>query len=379
MKHGFIHIIGWIYRNICTKIFFRFDAEPIHEFVLNFGEIMGKIPGVHFLLRLMIRVSNPMLNTEVAGIRFENPIGLSAGFDHEAQLTQMISGFGFGFESVGTITNGAYGGNPYPRIKRLIKSRSLLVNKGFKSTGMDKVLAGLAGKKFSIPTGISIGRTNTDAHNNHADAIADMVDAFKKVEASKIPFSYLELNISCPNLTKDISFYIPERFRELLAAIFRLEISKPLFIKMPITLTDDETKKLLDVIKEFPVAAVIFGNLSKDKTHPGFNKDEIAKWGQYKGHWSGTPCKERSDELIRLAYIYTKGKLPIVGCGGTFSVEDAYKKIKLGASLIQMVTGLIFNGPQFPAEICADLPALLKRDGFKNIKEAVGADVKLQH
>ena len=376
MKTSFVHMLGWIYRNLCTKIFFRFDAEPIHEFVLKLGEIMGKIPGLSFLVRSVIRVSNPVLNTEVAGIFFENPIGLSAGFDHEAQLTRVISGFGFGFESVGTVTNKPYGGNPYPRIKRLVKSRSLLVNKGFKSTGIDKVLSQLSGSKFSIPTGISLGRTNTDEHKDHADAIADIVDAFKKVEASKIPFSYLELNISCPNLTKDISFYEPERLSELLVAVFSLKLSKPLFIKMPITLSDEQTKKLLDIILGFPISALIFGNLQNSRTHPAFDKNEIAKCKDYKGNWSGMPCKERSDELIRLAYIHTNGKLPIIGCGGIFTAGDAYRKIKLGASLVQLVTGLIFNGPQLPAEICSDLPALLKKDGYKNIKDAVGTDVR---
>lgn len=376
MKALFVHSFGRLYRNLGTKVFFLFDSEPIHDFVLNLGEIMGKVPGIRPLMRLAMRVSNPALNTEVAGIFFENPVGMAAGFDHEAQLPQMLSGLGFGFESVGTITNGAYGGNPYPRIKRLVKSRSMLINKGFKSTGIDNVLSKLAGSKFDIPIGISLGRTNSTAHNTHDDVIADVVESFRKTEASKLPFSYLELNISCPNLLKEISFYEPEPLRRMLKALFALNLSKPLFIKMPITLTDEKTKELLDVAMEFPVAAVIFGNLQNNKNHPAFDKKEIEEFGKYRGGWAGMPCQDRSDELIKLAYIYTEGKLPIIGCGGIFNTGDAYRKIKLGASLVQSASGLVFSGPQLPAEICADLPRLLERDGFKNIKEAVGSGVR---
>jgi len=377
MKSLSVHFLGWLYRNFGTKIFFMFDSEPIHDFVLNMGDIMGKIPGVPALTGLFIKVSDSSLNTEVAGIHFENPVGMSAGFDHEARLTQIISGLGIGFESIGTVTNKPYAGNAYPRIKRLVKSKSLLVNKGFKSTGMEKVLSRLSGYKFRVPVGISIGRTNTVEHNDHADAITDIIESFKKAEASKVPFSYFELNISCPNLSKDISFYEPERLHQLLSAIFLLELSKPLFIKMPTTLSDEKTKHLLDVVMKFPVAAVILGNLQHDRNNPAFDKGEIAEFGKYKGNWSGMPCQSRSDELIRLAYTHTEGKLPIIGCGGIFNAEDAYRKIKLGSSLVQLATGFVFNGPQLAGEICADLPEMLKKDGFKNIKEAVGAGTLL--
>ncbi len=375
MQALFVHSLGWLYRNIGAKIFFMFDSEPIHEFVLKMGEIMGKIPGLSALTGFFVKVSDSSLNTKVAGIFFENPVGMSAGFDYDAQLTQILPGLGVGFESVGTITNKPYAGNPYPRMKRLVKSKSLLVNKGFKSTGIDKVLSRLTGYKFRIPVGISIGRTNTNEHNGHADAIADILESFKKTEASKIPFSYFELNISCPNLTKDISFYEPERLHQLLSAVFSLKLSKPLFIKMPIILSDEKTKHLLDVVMNFPVDAVILGNLQHDRNNPAFDKKEMEEFGKYKGNWSGMPCQSRSDELIHLTYVHTGGKLPIVGCGGIFNAEDAYRKIKLGASLVQSATGFVFSGPQLAAELCADLPAMLKRDGFRNIKEAVGVGV----
>ncbi len=376
MKYYVVHMLGWIYRHIAVHFFFLFDSEPIHEFITEGGYYLGKIPGMRALLRAMIRVTHPALRTELAGIVFDIPIGLSAGFDYEGRLPRILSGFGFGFESMGTVTNGAYQGNPYPRIKRLVKSRSMLINKGFKSSGVDSVLRRVGTKSFDIPIGISLGKTNTVAIDTHEQAVADVVEAFKKVEASGVPFAYFELNISCPNLIKDISFYEPSRLRQLLSAVCGLRLSRPLFIKMPIVLSNDETLALVDVVREFPVAAVIIGNLLKDRTDPALDRKEMEEFGKYKGNWSGVPCRRRSDELIRLVYQRTEGTLPIIGVGGVFTAEDAYRKIRLGASLLEMATAPIFEGPQVPAEICADLPALLERDGFSSIKEAVGVDAR---
>jgi dihydroorotate dehydrogenase subfamily 2 len=376
MKESVVRGMGWFYRGIAGPFFYRWDSEPIHEFFLALGEQMGRIPGVPACIALFMHISHPSLATTVAGIHVDNPIGLAAGFDHEGQLPRIIGSIGFGFESIGTVTDGAYGGNPYPRIKRLVKSRSILVNKGFKSTGMTAVLDRLSCQNWRVPVGISIGRTNTVAHTGHDDAIADVVSAFRKATESHVPFSYYELNISCPNLLKDISFYEPERFTQLMTAIRRLSLDKPLFVKMPIDLSNENTLALVDTALHFQVAALIFGNLQHDRTHPSFDAAEMEAHKKYKGNWSGMPCQARSDELVALAYRRAAGNIAIIGCGGVFTAEDAYRKIRLGASLVQLVTATIFNGPQVAAEICADLPNLLRRDGFSRVEEAVGIDAR---
>lgn len=374
MKHQVVRALGWLYRRGAAPVFFLFDSEPIHEFFLRTGYVLGRVPGFPWLLRTTMRIQDPRLESTVAGIRFQNPVGMAAGFDHEAQLTRIVSSIGLGFESVGTVTNKPYAGNPYPRLSRMVKSRSILVNKGFRSTGMDAVLSHLRGEVFDIPIGISIGQTNTRSITTHADAIADICEAFEKAERSGVPFAYLELNISCPNLLSDVSFYEPSRLRELLQAVCALRLSRPLFIKMPIVLSNEDTLRLVDVIREFPVAAMIIGNLQHDRSHAALDRAEIEAHAHHRGNLSGIPCKERSDELIRLAYRRIHGTLPIIGCGGIFTAEDAYQKIRSGASLVQLITGLIFNGPQLSAEICAELPKLLARDGFTSITEAVGVD-----
>src|SRR3989344_7647431 len=141
------------------------------------------------------------------------------GRSYRALTPLIVDTLGFGFQSVGTVTNGAYEGNPYPRIKRLVKSRTMLVYKGFKSTGMSAVLARLKGQTWRVPIGISIGRTNPLAEYTHQAAIADIIEAFTKARDSEIPFSYFELNISCPNMLYEISFYEPENLSPLLTAL----------------------------------------------------------------------------------------------------------------------------------------------------------------
>ena len=374
MKKQILFFLGDVYRLLIFPIFRLFDSEDCHNLVLRIGEIIERSHLTIAAFRKMFFVGGNSLKSSVAGIYFENPIGLAAGFDYQAQITNLLPAIGFGFGSIGTVTLGKYDGNPRPRLGRLIKSQSLLVNKGFKSPGMKSILSKLSRHSWTVPVGISIGRTNSADLRTNEDAVADIVSSFNLAEASTVPFSYYELNISCPNLISGIEFYSPEKLRALLLAVTALNLSKPIFIKMPIDKTDDEVRVMLDIIIEFPVAGIIIGNLQKDRNHPSLYQDEVAQC--QKGSFSGKPCSERSDELIRLAYRTTQGKIVIIGCGGVFTAEDAYRKIRLGASLIQLVTALIYRGPLVPAEICTGLQDLLVRDGFSSVSSAIGVSAK---
>lgn len=372
-----IGLVQSAYRRVARPACFYFDSEPIHDFSLAAGRSFSALPGIPPLFRRLFHFHSPRLVSHVADIYFENPTGLAAGFDHEGRLTRLSGGLGFGFESMGTVTFGAYAGNEYPRIKRAVKSQSILVNKGFKSRGMRTTLSEIGRDPFDIPIGLSVGQTNTE-YRDHAEAIADVERGFTEALESGIPFSYFELNISCPNLKTPISFYNPARLDDLLRAVTALPLSRPLFIKMPISLSDQETLSLVEVVRRHAVSALIIGNLQTNRADPAFDKDEVASFEKFRGNWSGKPCAKRSDELIRLVYEHTRGELPIIGCGGVFSAEDAYRKIRLGASLVQLATALIFEGPLLPAEINVQLAELLLRDGYANVAEAVGADVRAE-
>ena len=373
MKRLFVNLCGVVYRAL-RPVLFLTNSETIHEFLVNFGGVLGAIPPVRRLFYSLWVKENPMLTQNILGIEFENPIGLATGFDYKAKLTRILPFMGFGFGTVGTITNNPYEGNPRPMLGRLVKSRALLVNKGFKNDGVDAVVRKFKNTETFYPVGLSIGKTNSKETATQEAAIADIIAAFKKAEATDLPFAYYELNISCPNLFGNVSFYPPGNLQALLLAVADLNLKKPLFIKMPITESDEDVMKMFEVIHSFRVDGVIFGNLQKDRSHPDLLPEEVALHG--KGNFSGKPTEKRSNELIKLAYKTFGKKLVIIGCGGVFSAEDAYTKIKNGASLVQLITGLIFMGPQLAAQINLELPKLLKKDGFKNISEAVGADIK---
>lgn len=366
--------LRWCYW-IIRPILFLFDSETIHVFFVRSGARLAKVAGMRRLTNLLASHNIPRLVTTVASITFSNPIGLAAGFDYEAQLPEALPMLGFGFDTVGTITKGAYEGNKRPRLGRLVRSQSLAVNKGFKNLGIEATLEHLKHIRPIVPLGLSIGRTNTKEYTTHAEAINDIVYSFKQAESSGVHISYYELNISCPNLTVPIEFYEPARLDELLKAVIDIGLWRPVFIKMPIDKDDAAICAMLNVIMKHPIAGIIIGNLHKDRSHPTVSPEESDKYP--KGGLSGSPCRDRSDQLIRLAYEHTRGSIAIIGCGGIFSANDAYRKIRSGASLIQLITGLIFNGPFLPREIALDLDTLLQKDGFENIADAVGADIKL--
>ncbi len=372
MKNIFIRFTHFFYKNLLRRIIFLFNSEAMHDSFTVFGEFLGKFKLLRSLTKIFFGYENKSLSQEINGIYFKNPIGLAAGFDYQAKLTQILPSIGFGFETIGTITNKPYQGNPKPRLARLVKSQSLLVNKGFKNQGIDKIIKKLKKQKFDIPIGLSLGKTNTTKKMTREEAVADVTESFKKAEKTRLPFSYYELNISCPNLYGNITFYPPENLKELLRAVTDLKLGKPLFIKMPIEKTDREALDMLKIIASFPVQGVIFGNLQKNRKDPSLDQEEIEKYKM--GNFSGKPTEKRSNELIKLAFQKYGKKLIIIGCGGVFSGKDAYRKIRLGASLVQFITGLVFEGPQLAAQINRELNESLKKDGFKHISEAIGID-----
>lgn len=372
-----VYIGSFKYQCLLKPIFFLINPETVHELMINFGEFLGKSKILKSLIHLFVPTTFHTLKQTLTGIEFDNPVGLAAGFDYNASLTQILSSIGFGFQSIGTITNMPYKGNPKPMLGRLPKSKSLMVNKGFKNYGANKVIEKLNHLHFSIPVGISIGRTNSPKLKTQKQSVDDVVKAFILFEKSIVKNAYYELNISCPNLIhgKNLSFYPPKNLRELLEALKKLNIRKPVFAKMPIEKSDNETLDMLRVLNEFSfVKGVILGNLQKDRNAPSLNQEEVKMWKV--GNFSGKPCEQRSNELIKLAYQNSGKRFVIIGCGGIFSAKDAYKKIRLGANLVQLVTGMIYQGPMLIAQINLELMEMLKKDGYKNINEAVGVDVK---
>ncbi len=368
----------FLYQNVLKPILFRFDPEKVHDAFTRIGIFLGGFRFTKWLLRKMYAYEHPILEQELFGIHFRNPVGLSAGFDYNVQLTKVMGDLGFAFMSGGTVTYHPYEGNPRPRLARLPKSRSLLVNKGFKSAGIEKVLKNVSFTQyFPAQVGISIGATN---HPNICDPVGqveDILASFRTLmeHEKRNAFAYFELNISCPNVAGSGVLADPEILDDLLRRTREIIGNRVLFVKFQSEIPWEEARELIAIMIRHKVDAIIIGNLVKKRDNPRFDQEEMEEIEKRKlaGNFSGKPVELVVNPLIGKTYQTFGDKIKIIGVGGIFSAEDAYEKIKQGASLVQLITGMIFEGPQLIGDINRGLVQLLKRDGYTSVSEAVGS------
>ena len=361
-----------LYQHILRPIFFRQDPEKVHERMTSMGEFFGRFFLTKKLLSLFFNYKNKKLRVNIAGINFENPIGLAAGFDKDARLTDVLPCVGFGFEEVGSITGEPCEGNEKPRLFRLPKDKALAVNYGLRSKGAKVISKKLLNKKFKFPVGVSIARANNpDIVMDVEKGIKDYIKAYNYL---KNVGDYLTINISCPNTPDERAFSNSKNFDKLMKEFNKLNIKKPVFIKLKPDFSKKEINEFIKISNKYNfITGFIISNLTKDRSNLKTSEEEFEK---VKGGISGIPVREKSNKILKYVYKKTKGKYLLIGCGGGFSAEDAYEKIKLGASLVQLITGMIYNGPGFIKEINKGLISLLKRDGYNNIKEVIGKNVK---
>jgi dihydroorotate dehydrogenase (fumarate) len=312
------------------------------------------------------------LGQTIQGIHFPNPVGLAAGFDKNIELAPTMKAVGYGFMTGGSVTFLACEGNPRPWFYRLPKQKSLVVNVGLANEGTQAVMDRLRTYKQSLfdrfPLVVSVAKTNSPDANDDPSAIADYVGSLSLLQ-NQPQVSVIEVNISCPNAFGGEPFTDPQRLEQLLANIDALNIAKPVWVKMPIDLAWPAFNELLNVIVRHNVHGVTIGNLQKSRSE--IPSEDLPN--EVKGNLSGLPTQAPSDELIRLTYASYGSRLMIVGVGGIFTAQDAYRKICLGASLVELITGMIYEGPQLVGQINRELVDLLKRDNFSTIGEAIGS------
>src|SRR3990167_9677764 len=358
------YVLRFLYKIILQKIFFLIDPEAIHDRMLKVGQILGSNTVSRKLTAILFSYSNKSLEQEILGIKFANSIGLAAGFDKNARLIKILTSVGFGFAEVGSITGEPCEGNPKPRLWRLKQSKSLVVNLGLNNEGCEAVARRLSGEKFAIPIGTNIAKTNSQKTVQVADGIADYVKAFSEfVDIG----SYFTINISCPNAFGGQPFEEPGRLEKLLDEINKIATKKPVFLKISPDLKKSQIDGILEVAKRHHVSGFVCSNLTKNRKNARV-KDSIPSKD---GGLSGKVVEDLANDLIAYIYRKTRGKFVIIGLGGVFNAQDAYKKIKLGASLVQLVTGIIFEGPQVVSEINQGLVRLLTKDKFERITDAV--------
>ncbi len=361
-----------MYKRVLKPILFKFDPELVHDTFIRLGNLLGKTRAGRSAISYFCKYDNKILHTTVCGIKFTNPVGLGAGFDKDIELTNIIPSVGFGYMEVGAITRLPYEGNSGLRLARLPQDESLIVYYGLKNIGAVKIEDKLKNLKFSFPVGLNIAKTNR-ADISGDKSVIDYVETYKML--SKY-FSYVTINISCPNAQDGCTFQDPVMLDSLLSSLSKEKKSCPIFLKLSTHLSQSEVDSIIDIVNKYHIIdGYITGNLSKkrDILNLKSSKDRLDLIPN--GGISGKPVKDLSTNLIKYIYRKTQGKYVIIGLGGIFTAEDAYEKIRAGASLVQLVTGLIYEGPTVVNRINEGLVKLLKRDGYASIQQAVGVDV----
>ena len=376
-RRAFLRYNRWSYKYLANPILFKIPPDKTHGDMIALTSWAGKYTIFRKITGFLLNSRDDnRLAQELFGIKFKKPVGVSAGFDKNGETIPMMAQLGLGFIEVGSVTAKKCIGNPRPWFHRLPNSQSLVVNAGLGNEGSESVLKRIRSYPDKVigdfPIILSVAKTNCKEVVSVAEGIEDYVKTITRAK-SETRIKMIEINISCPNTYGGEPFTDSEKLTRLLKAVNKIGIKKPILLKMPVDLPWNDFKKLLDVAVLYKVSGVTISNLTKDRSRvdPLDNlTDEIH------GNMSGKPTESISNELIRQTYLNYGDRLKIIGVGGIFTAEDAYKKIRLGASLVEIISGLIYCGPQLAAEINDGFSRFLKRDGFKSISEAVGVDSK---
>ena len=325
-----------MYKLLIRPILFCFDPEKVHYFTFSLIRLVSKIPGFPSLFKALYEVNDSRLETEVFGLKFKNPVGLAAGFDKDASLYKELSNFGFGFIEIGTLTPKGQEGNPKKRLFRLKEDQAIINRMGFNNGGVQEAIVRLK-KNNGVLIGGNIGKNkltpNEEATSDYEicfDALFDYVD-------------YFVVNVSSPNTPNLRALQDKEPLTQLLQTLENKNLAKPkqkpILLKIAPDLTDEQLLDIIDIVKQTKIAGVIATNttLSREGLQSQ-NKVET-------GGMSGKPLAHRSTEVIRFLSEKSNKAFPIIGVGGIHSAEDAIEKLEAGASLVQLYTGFIYEGP----------------------------------
>ena len=325
-----------MYKLLIRPILFWFDPEKVHYFTFSLIRFLSKVPGFSSLFKLMYEVNDPRLETEVFGLKFKNPVGLAAGFDKDAKLFRELSNFGFGFIEIGTLTPIGQEGNQKKRLFRLKEDNAIINRMGFNNGGVEEAVERLKVNK-DVLIGGNIGKnkltSNEEATSDYEicfDALYDYVD-------------YFVVNVSSPNTPNLRALQDKEPLAQLLQTLQNKNLDKPkqkpILLKIAPDLTDGQLLDIIDIVKETKIAGVIATNTTISREGlQSENKIEM-------GGLSGKPLAKRSTEVIRFLAEKSNKAFPIIGVGGIHSAEDAIEKLDAGASLVQLYTGFIYEGP----------------------------------
>jgi dihydroorotate dehydrogenase len=332
---------------LVKRIFFLFDPEKVHYFTFSFLKFYFKIPGVKFLWKKIHQVNSPLLETEVAGIKFPNPVGLAAGFDKNALMINELAACGFGFIEIGTVTPVGQPGNEKKRLFRLVSDEAIINRMGFNNDGAEVVVERLKKLKPECIVGGNIGKNKVTPNE---EATSDYLKCFHALE----PYvDYFVVNVSSPNTPNLRELQEKGPLTELLSTLqnekAKLNSSKPIFLKIAPDLTESQLDDIIDIVSETKIAGLIATNTTISRSNLTASQSQLEEIGA--GGVSGKPLTQHATEVIRYLHKKSNGAFPIIGVGGIHSAKDALDKLEAGASMVQVYTGFIYEGPKIVKRI----------------------------
>ncbi len=332
-----------MYKSIIRPLFFKFDPEKIHHFTFFMLKNFGSLTKVFFPKP----IQDPRLERELFGLKFKNPVGLAAGFDKNASLYNELADLGFGFIEIGTVTPKAQPGNPKKRLFRLIKDSAIINRMGFNNNGVLAAVENLKKNKHQLIVGGNIGKNTSTLPENYT---ADYLECFENLH----PYvDYFVLNVSCPNVSSHAKLEDVGYLKELISEVQKINDSKnspkPILLKIAPDLNIHQLDEIIELVAETKIDGIIASNTSVSRE--GLKTSKVALDEIGNGGLSGKPIKDKSTEVIRYLSDKSNKAFPIIGVGGIHSADDAIEKLNAGASLVQIFTGFIYEGPELIQQI----------------------------
>ena len=340
-------IILQVYKYLLKPLLFTWKPESAHHFTFSLMSTFFNLPGIKGIVRGLFNFEDDSLKRTVFGLTFKNPVGLAAGLDKDAKLIDELSLLGFGFIEIGTLTPKPQDGNPQPRLFRLPAEKALLNRMGFNNGGVEEAVKRLKKRKSRVLIGGNIGKNKTTTNE---DAISDYLFCLEVLH----PYvDYFVVNVSSPNTPNLRELQEKEPLKKLLLAVRaendKKEKPKPILLKIAPDLTNGQLDDIVEIVGETKIDGVIATNTTIDRSVLDVDKELALQLGD--GGISGAPLKTRSTEVIRYLNEKSGGGFPIIGVGGISSARDAIEKLEAGASLVQVYSGMIYEGPGLIREV----------------------------
>lgn len=340
-----------MYKLLIKPFLFSFSPESVHHFTFKMMKLMFAIPGAGAIAKSIYNVNSPKLEREVFGIKFPNPVGLAAGFDKDAKAIDQLANFGFGFIEIGTITPKGQPGNDKPRLFRLVEDEAVINRMGFNNQGVEVAIKRLKNRKSNVIVGGNIGKNKVTPNDQ---AFEDYKYSFEQL------FDYVDyfvVNVSSPNTPGLRELQEKEPLQKLLLSLKEINDEKPspkpILLKIAPDLTNEQLDDIVEIVDNVKLDGVIATNTTVDRGNLKTHWEKVEKVGA--GGLSGKPLTKRSTEVVKYLSEKSNGAFPIIGVGGIMNAQDAIEKLNAGASLVQIYSGFVYEGPALIKSINKEL------------------------